>query len=99
MRKEPIELGTIVLLEPGVELLHVIRQDQHPVRVSIYRDCRDGVCHWYELEFLQENGQWEVVFRVGDRKVQEAIDLLTETRDHVKRSPAPPTNYHGSPGR
>ena len=88
MSKEPTELGTIVVLEPGVELLHVARKNKDPVRVSIYRDRRDGVYHWYELEFLQENGEWDVVFRVGDRKVQEAIDLLTEARDHVKNNPA-----------
>lgn len=87
MTKEPIEQGTIVVLEPGVELLHVVRKDSNPVRVAVYRDSRDGVYHWYELEFLQENGQWDVIFRVGDTKVQEAIELLTQAREYVKNCP------------
>jgi hypothetical protein len=92
MSKEQKELGTLVVLEPGVELLHVVRSGKGKVRVVIYRDTRDGVYHWYELEFLEPSGEWKVVFRIGDAKLQEAIDMFTEAREFVKKNPPPPAN-------
>jgi hypothetical protein len=80
------ESGAIVFLEPGVELLHAVSTENDKVRVVIYRDSRDGIYHWYELEFLEDDG-WKVVFRVGDKKLQEAIDLFIKARDFVKANP------------
>jgi hypothetical protein len=67
----------VVVLEPGVELLDIVREGD--TRVVVYRDSRDGVYHWYELEFLHE-GAWQVIFRIGDTKIQEAIDLFTKAK-------------------
>jgi len=53
MSDERKELGTIVVLELGVVLLDVVREGE--TRVVIYRDTRNGLYHWYELEFLEES--------------------------------------------
>lgn len=78
MTNDQKESGTIVFLEEGVELLGAVREKK--TRVAVYRDTREGVYHWYELEFLNESG-WEPIFRVGDNKIGEAIDLFTRARN------------------
>lgn len=85
MCKNQKELGTIVVLEEGVELLGVVREWK--TRMVVYRDTREGLYHWYELEFLEESGEWQVIFRVGDKKIQEAIDLFTRARDLATSTP------------
>lgn len=89
MDKEPVEHGTIVVLPEGTELLHVVRSSQGQVRVAVYREKRgDGFYHWYDLEFLEDDG-WDLIFRIGDRKLQEAIDMFAAARDFVKNNPPP----------
>jgi hypothetical protein len=85
MPNKRMESGTIVLLEEGVELLDVVREGD--ARVVVYRDTRNGRYHWYELEFLQDSGEWTPVFRVGDKKIQEAIDLFAKAKQ-VAAKPA-----------
>jgi hypothetical protein len=77
MTNDQKEFGTIVFLKEGVELLGAVREKK--TRVAVYRDTREGVYHWYELEFLTESG-WKPIFRVGDSKIGEAIDLFTRAR-------------------
>lgn len=74
-------------MKPGVELLETVAAENGKVRVLIFRDRRDGVYHWYALEFLRPSGEWDEIVRVGDRKLQEAIDLFTRARDFVKANP------------
>lgn len=92
MSKEHKELCTLVVLEPGVELLHVVRTPGGKVRIVVYRDTREGIYHWYELEFLEPSGVWKVIFRVGDRRLQEAIGLFTQAAAFVKDNPPPPAS-------
>lgn len=87
MSDEQKELGTVVVLEEGVELLDVVREGK--TRVAIYRDTRRGLYHWYDLEFLEESGEWKVIFSVGDKKIQEAIDLFTKAKQVVASKPSP----------
>ncbi len=86
MSDEQKEFAEIVVLEPGLVLLDVVRQGN--TRVVVYRDTRNGLYHWYELEFLQES-VWQSVFRVGDKKIQEAIDLFTKAKLVAASKPSP----------
>jgi hypothetical protein len=87
MCNEQKELGVIVVLEEGVELLDVVRDGK--VRVVIYRDRREGLSHWYELEFLEPSGEWTGIFRIGDKNIQEAIDLFTKAKLVAASKPSP----------
>jgi hypothetical protein len=83
-QEDHTKFGTIVFLEDGVELLGQVGDGK--VRVVVYRDTRKGICHWYELDFCTPSG-WESIFRVGDGKLQEAIDLFTQAKALAASSP------------
>ncbi len=86
-----MDTGTIVVLAEGVELLGVVCKGK--ARVVIYRDTREGVYQWYELEFLLDSG-WETILRVGDGNISDAIDLLTDARKLAADKASPSHDDH-----
>jgi hypothetical protein len=85
MSKGKTTFATVVVLEDGVELVGTVGEGK--ARVVVYRDTREGIYHWYDLEFCTANG-WDIVFRVGDGKLQEAIDLFNQARKLAARHDA-----------
>lgn len=92
MCKEQKQSATLFVMKPGVELLETCVADGGKVRIIIFRDTREGIDHSFQLEFLKPDGIWAVIFSVGERKLNDAIELFTQARDFVKANPPPAGN-------
>ena len=72
------------LLE-GLELLDVVLDGR--ARVAIYQDFRDGVSHWFILEFRGDDATWESVVCSGDKKIRTAFDRFAKAKDMALSTP------------